>query len=59
MTLSVWPFQLFYSHAEKGVVTYKSSSKVNMPINSDNFIKGSYLSEFRSDNNAVTFSHNR
>lgn len=30
-----------------------------MSINSDNFIKGSYFSVFRSDNNAVTFSHNR
>lgn len=50
----VWHYQcgLFNSfiHIQRRVwITYKSSCKVNMPINSDNFIKGSYLPVFRND----------
>ena len=60
----VWHYQCglpsSFIHMQRRVwVTYKSSCKVNMPINFDNFMKGTYLAVFRSDNNTLTFSHHR
>lgn len=60
----VWHYQCglsssFIRMQRRVWVTYKSSCKVNMLINFDNIIKGSYVFIFRSDNNTVTFSHHR